>query len=84
GAYRKLARRVLVVDCDEEIQVARVMRRSGLTPVAVKSIMANQVSRAERLRHADDVVRNDGDLQTLRATVAALHQKYLDLAAKPD
>lgn len=83
GAYRKLARRVLVVDCDEQQQVARVMRRSGLTPAAIKSIMANQVSRTERLRHADDVVRNDGDLQTLRATVAALHQKYLDLAAKP-
>jgi dephospho-CoA kinase len=82
GAYRKLARRVLVVDCDEQQQIARVMRRSGLTPAAVKAIMANQVSREERLRHADDVVLNDGDLQTLRAAVAALHQKYLDLSAK--
>jgi dephospho-CoA kinase len=82
GAYRKLARRVLVVDCDEPQQIARVMHRSGLTPAAVKAIMANQVSREDRLRHADDVVLNDGDLQTLRAAVAALHQKYLDLSAK--
>jgi len=83
GAYRELAQHVLVVDCDEQLQIARVMRRSGLTPAAVEAIMANQASREERLRHADDIVRNDGDLQTLRATVAAVHQKYLDLASKP-
>ena len=35
----------------------------------------------ERLRHADDIVRNDGDLATLRASVEALHQKYLEKAS---
>ena len=74
---------VLVVDCDEQQQIARVIHRSGLTPAAVQAIMANQVSREQRLRHADDVVLNDGDLQSLRAAVTALHQKYRDLAAKP-
>ena len=83
GAYRNLARRVLVVDCDERQQVARVIQRSGLTAEAVRAIMANQVSRAERLQRADDIVHNDGDLATLRSTVEALHRKYLDLAAKP-
>ena len=83
GAYRELARRVLVVDCDEEAQIARVGRRSDLEPEAVKAIMANQVSRAERLRHADDFVRNDGDLPALRAAVEILHRKYLELAGKP-
>ena len=80
GAYRDLARRVLVVDCAEDEQVARVMRRSHLAPEAVAAIMASQVSRAERLRHADDIVRNDADLPALRAAVAALHRKYLALA----
>ena len=79
SAYRELARRVLVVDCDEELQVARVMRRSGLTPDAVRAIMANQVSRARRLAHADDVVRNDGDLAALESAVAALHERYMRL-----
>jgi dephospho-CoA kinase len=81
GAYRKLAQRVLVVDSDEQQQVARVVRRSHLTPAAVEAIMANQASRDERLRHADDIVRNDGDLATLRASVEALHQKYLEKAS---
>jgi dephospho-CoA kinase len=83
GAYRKLAQRVLVVDSDEQQQAARVVRRSQLTPAAVEAIMANQASREERLRHADDIVRNDGDLVTLRASVEALHQKYLEKAS-PD
>ena len=83
GAYRNLARRVLVVDCDEHQQVTRVIQRSGLTAEAVRAIMASQVSRAHRLEHADDVVRNDGDLAALRSAVEALHLKYLGLARKP-
>ncbi|MDB5812425.1 MAG: Dephospho-CoA kinase [Betaproteobacteria bacterium] len=82
GAYRDLAQRVLVVDCDEDRQIARVMRRSGLAPPQIKAIMANQASREERLRNADDVVRNDGDLEALRAAVEALHLKYLGLRGK--
>lgn len=80
GAYREFSRRVLVVDCDEELQIARVVRRSGLAPDAVRAIMANQASRQERLRQADDVVRNDGDFEALRAAVSTLDQKFRALA----
>lgn len=80
GSYRDLAQRMLVIDCDEQQQVARVMQRSGLSAAAVRAIMANQVSRAERLRHADDIVSNNADLAMLRAEVTALHRKYLALA----
>jgi dephospho-CoA kinase len=83
GAYRELAQRVLVVDCDEARQIARVIERSGLEAAAVTAIMANQVSRQERLRQADDVVRNDGDLQALRGKVESVHRRYLELARKP-
>ena len=83
GAYRNVARRVLVVDCDERQQVARVIQRSRITAEAVQAIMASQASRAERLQRADDVVRNDGDLAALRAAVESLHRNYLDLAKKP-
>ena len=80
GAYRELARRVLVVDCDEAQQIARVMQRSRLTAEEVKAIMQNQVSRQERLNHADDIVRNVGDLQALQDAVEAVHRKYLVLS----
>ena len=82
GAYRNLAQRILVVDCSEQQQVARVMKRNGFTAEAAQAIMASQVSRAERLGHADDVVRNETDLAALRADVVALHRRYLDLAQR--
>lgn len=81
GAYRDLARRVLVVDCSEDVQIARVGQRSGLTAATARKILASQVSRAERLAHADDVIVNDADLATLKSRAAALHRHYLELAA---
>ncbi len=80
GAYRDLSQRILVVDCDEAQQVKRVTQRSGLTADAVRAIMAQQATREERLRHADDIVRNDGDIAALHAAVEALHQRYMALA----
>jgi len=80
GAYRDLAQRILVVDCTEELQIARASRRSGLDAAAVRAIIASQASRAERRSHADDIVTNDADVATLRAAVTALHRKYLALA----
>lgn len=50
---------ILVVDCRESTQVARVMARSGLTAQAVQSIIAAQASRQQRLAAADWVIYND-------------------------
>lgn len=80
GAYRQMMGRILVVDCEPETQVRRVMERSGLSRNEVLSIIASQVSRQERLREADDIIHNDGDLETLRAQVNLLHLRYLGLA----
>ncbi|BBJ00458.1 dephospho-CoA kinase [Ferrigenium kumadai] len=74
--YRKLVERVLVVDCDEHIQIERVMMRSQMTEEEVLAIIASQTPRAERLQLADDVIRNEDGLDELAAQVAALHLKY--------
>ena len=79
--YRGYANRILVVDCAPETQVERVMRRSGLGREEVLAIMATQVSRAERLRNADDVVNNDSSLDALELQIPPLHEKYLKFAA---
>lgn len=81
GAYRDIVQRVLVVDCDEALQVSRTMARSRLDEAAVRAIMAAQLPRDRRLARADDVISNDGDIGQLRQQVAALHRKYLGLAA---
>jgi len=80
GAYRELVQRVLVVDCSEAEQIKRAMRRSGLEESDVRAILAVQLSRAERLERADDVIDNSGGLETMRRQVDAMHAKYLALA----
>jgi dephospho-CoA kinase len=74
--------RVLVVDCPEDEQVRRVVARSGLTPEAVRAIMATQLPRAERLARADDVIDNAGSRAGLAAQVAALDVRYRALASE--
>lgn len=81
GAYRELTDRVLVIDCDEALQVARASARSGMSEEDVRAIMAAQLPRRQRLAAADDVIRNDGDLAALRRQVEATHARYLSLAA---
>jgi dephospho-CoA kinase len=73
-------RRIAVVDCPPEIQVARVMARSGLSEPQVRAIMAAQASREQRLAAADDVIDNAGLAQALRPQVERLHRQYLALA----
>jgi dephospho-CoA kinase len=81
GAYRERADRILVVDCSESDQIARVVERNGHSTETVRGIMASQASRAQRLAVADDVITNDADLATLQSRSAVLHQRYLALAA---
>jgi dephospho-CoA kinase len=80
GAYRDLAARTLVVDCDEELQVERVMRRSDLSRDGALAIMRAQVSRQDRLARADDVITNEGRPEDIQPQIARLHDKYLRLA----
>ena len=74
--------RVLVVDCAQALQIRRLQARDGSTLEEAHAILAAQASRAARLEAADDVVANDGDLQSLRVEVERLHGKYLELAAE--
>ena len=83
GNPRGSVQRVAVVDCDPQVQVVRVMARSGLSRDQVLAIMSSQASREQRLLAADDVIRNDGDLAALQAQIDPLHALYLRLAASP-
>ena len=74
--------RVLVVDCDEELQIRRLRDRDGSTPEQVQAILKAQAPRAARLKAADDVIHNDSDMSAVRDQVAALHARYLELAAR--
>ena len=80
GTYRERCNRICVVDCPEDLQVARVRQRNALPEEQVRSIMAAQASRAQRLAAADDVIDNSGTLAELEAQVERLHAAYLAAA----
>lgn len=82
GGHRELVDRVLVVDCAEERQIERLMRRDGETRENALRALAAQATRAQRLAAADDIVSNDGDPADLVTAVAGLDSEYRRLAAK--
>jgi dephospho-CoA kinase len=75
--------RVLVVDCDRELQIRRLRDRDGSTPEQAQAILAAQAPRLARLKAADDVITNEADMSAVQNQVAALHVRYLELAAQP-
>lgn len=80
GGWRTRCHRVLVVDCLQSQQIARVCARSGMTVAEVEAILAVQASREARLAAADDVIDNAGEHAGLVEQVESLHQSYLDFA----
>jgi dephospho-CoA kinase len=80
GHWRDSVHRVLVVDCSESTQVARVMARSGWTADSVKAVMAAQATREQRNSIADDVIVNEGISQAdLARRVEALWNAWQPL-----
>jgi dephospho-CoA kinase len=75
--------RVLVVDCEEELQIRRLHARDGSTRAQAQAILNAQVSRNARLKAADDVIKNDADMSAVQNQVAALHGRYLEFARAP-
>ena len=72
--------RILVVDCDEETQVERLLQRDAETESQARAMVAAQASRGERLAIADDVIDNSGSLDATQARVIELHEIYRSLA----
>ena len=73
--------RVLVVDCPEEVQRQRLIRRDEESAESADRMLAAQSGRADRLAIADDVLVNAGPVEALRPAVARLHDFYRELAA---
>ena len=73
--------RVLVVDCDEELQIERLLQRDSETIEQARRILATQAGREARLAIADDVIDNGGSMIATRQQVETLDRVYRELAA---
>ena len=82
SGMRDLVDRVLVVECDPQIRIRRVCRRDAVSPQEVEAILQTQAGDEARRRLADDILENQGDLDSLRRQVERLHRRYLELARK--
>jgi dephospho-CoA kinase len=81
GHYRWVDR-ILAVDVPESVQIQRLIARDGIDDTLAARILASQASRSARLALANDVIDNAGPEAALDAQVAALHQRYLELASE--
>lgn len=68
--------RILVVDAPEHLQIARVSTRDQTLAASAKAIINTQIAREERLKHADDVIVNQGSLADLVPQIDKLHMQY--------
>jgi len=73
--------RVLVVDCPESVQLARLVDRDGEQPEQARRMLDAQIPRGQRLAAADDVIDNSGSRAETQRQVGRLHERYLELAA---
>ncbi len=69
--------RVLVIDCEEAVQIARIMARDASTREEAEQILAVQIPRAQRMALADDLIENNQGPDQLEQRVADLHNLYL-------
>ena len=80
--WHGMGTRILVVDCPEELQIERVMKRNNMSREQVEAIMATQATRRQRLAVADDVIINDRSMEEIWKEVVILHEKYTKMALK--
>jgi len=81
--YTKLVDRILVIDCPEDVQVERVMKRSGLRKAEVEKILAAQAPRYFRIMKGDDVISNfDCKPEDNLSIVKELHEQYCEFSSK--
>lgn len=75
--------RVLVIDAPTATQISRIEKRDQSPKATIEKIISAQASAEKRLAIADDILKNEGNLDELKNKVAQLHNQYLALSAPP-
>jgi dephospho-CoA kinase len=75
--FSQLVDRVLVVTCERNQQIERLMGRDNVTREQAEAMLAAQTDDSARLDAADDVIDNSAAASVTRAQVYRLHKKYL-------
>ncbi len=73
--------RVLIIDCNEKIQINRLMNRDNISEELAKKMIENQSKREERLAIADDIILNEGRIEEIKHEVKKLNDFYIKISS---
>ena len=76
--YLNIINRSLVIDSDPEMQISRASKRDHHSREDIQKIIAAQMPREQRNLLADDIILNDGSIDSLDKKVTQLHEKYIN------
>lgn len=71
--------KIITIDCDVELQVARASTRDMQNKEQILLIIDKQATREERISISDDIILNNSSLANLKEQVLNLHLKYMEL-----
>ena len=75
--YISLVDESLLIDCDLETQIKRVIKRDNISKAFANRIIKNQMNRQEKQLLADKVILNDGNINHLENQLDSYYKKLL-------
>ena len=75
--YISLIDESLLIDCDLETQIKRVIKRDSVSKALANRIIKNQMNRQEKQLLADKVILNDGNINHLKTQLDSYYKKLL-------
>ena len=73
--YINLVDESLLIDCDLETQIKRVIKRDNISKALANRIIKNQMNRQEKQLLADKVILNDGNINYLKTQLDSYYKK---------
>jgi dephospho-CoA kinase len=75
--YISLIDESLLIDCDLETQIERVIKRDSISKALANRIIKNQMNRQEKQLLADKIILNDGNINHLKTQLDSYYKKLL-------
>ena len=66
GKFLDLVDKLIVITCDEKIQIERIISRDNFTREEAISRIKSQMSQGEKLKFGDYIIDNSGDMNDLK------------------
>ncbi|MDC0183086.1 dephospho-CoA kinase [Nitrosomonadales bacterium] len=73
--YLKLIDETLLIDCNEKIQIERIISRDKLDINTIERIIETQLSRDKKIKKADKIINNDSSIDILKDNIYKYHHK---------